>query len=199
MWSYFIKGGFMMYPLLACSILSVAIIIERLLFFHRISSDIRLIKRLFYYLKRKEMEKAQQLCQRFSGVVFNILKSGLSKFTYGKEVIEEGMQEQSLYEIPKLEKYLPFLQALASISTLMGFTGTVIGMIRAFNDIVQYGISSPTVVAKGIAEALITTATGLFIAIPTLLFYHYFSHRVERTMIEIEQYTTELLSFSKER
>jgi len=193
MWNYFVKGGFMMWPLLCCSIFSVAIIINRLIFFRKVRTDHKKVEKFLDFVEKKELQKALQIAQSSNSAVVNVLKNGLTKFHEGKESIEKALDEASLYEIPELEKYLPFLSAIASTSTLIGFTGTVTGMIRAFNDIVKHGVSTPTVVAKGIAEALITTAAGLFIAIPTILFYHYFSHQVERITTEIELYSRELL------
>lgn len=198
MWSYFVKGGIMMWPLLGCSILSLAIIIERLIFFYKTDVKIKpLMEGLLSSIKKDDIDRALKVCDNTKIPIVNTLRNGLMKFREGKETVRESMEEAGLYEIPRLERYLAVLQALASIATLMGFTGTVMGMIRAFNDIVAHGISSPTVVAKGIAEALITTVTGLFIAIPTLLFYHYFSHRVDKSIIEIEQCTRELLNLAK--
>lgn len=193
MWNYFVKGGFMMWPLLCCSIFSLAIVINRLIFFRKVCTDHKQVEKFLDLVEKRELQRALQISQNSKGAVINVLRNGLTKFHEGKENIEKAIDEAILYEVPELEKYLPFLSALASISTLLGFTGTVTGMIRAFNDIVQHGVSTPTIVAKGIAEALITTATGLFIAIPTILFYHYFSHQVDRITTEIEQYSRELL------
>ncbi len=193
MWNYFVKGGFMMWPLLCCSIFSIAIIINRLIFFRKIRTRHILVEKFLDFVEKKELQKALQISNNSQSAVMNVLRSGLAKFHEGKESMEKAIDEAVLYEIPEFEKYLPFLSAVASVSTLIGFTGTVTGMIRAFNDIVQHGVSTPSIVAKGIAEALITTATGLFIAIPTILFYYYFSHQVDRITTEIERYSRELL------
>ena len=107
--------------------------------------------------------------------------------------MEEAMETAGLNEVPRLEQYLPILHTIGSVATLLGFTGTVLGMISAFNAIAQAGVSSPSIVANGIAEALTTTATGLLIAIPTLVFYNYLSHRVDRFVLQIEKTSTELV------
>ena len=130
----------------------------------------------------------------FRGPVSSIIKAGLSKYHEGKEEMEKTMEEAGLYEIPHLEQYLSVLATIASVSTLVGFTGTVTGMINAFNSIAIQGVSSPSFVARGISEALITTAAGLIIAIPTLVFYHYFSYRLNRFILEIERCSKELLN-----
>ena len=116
-----------------------------------------------------------------------MLKKAVLESKDGRETMEKALEEAALYEMPRLERHLPILAAIASLSTLTGFTGTVIGMIRAFQDIAQQGNSSPEIVASGISQALITTATGLLIAIPTLLFYHYFSYRVDAITNQIER------------
>jgi len=189
------KGGFMMYPLLLASIISLAIIIERLAFFHKnLIDERRLMEQLSLEIKHKNYSAALQICQRYQGPVARILSSAIKKFPDGNyEDIEKTIEKETLNEIPAIERYIPGLAVIASVSTLMGFTGTVTGMIRAFGDIAARGVSSPAVVASGISEALITTAAGLIIAIPTMLFYHYFTYRVGRLTFEIEKCANELL------
>jgi biopolymer transport protein ExbB len=195
MWTYFVKGGFLMWPLLGFSIFSVAIIIERLLFFHRVARvDTQFVEKVRLLVRDNNTAGALRLCEKYRSPVTAILKKGIIEYRDGNEIMQKAMEQAGIYEIPKLEKYLPILAAIASIATLVGFTGTVLGMIRAFNSIAASGVSSPTVVAKGISEALITTATGLLIAAPTLLFYYYFSHRADRIMTQIEQVTKEMSS-----
>lgn len=188
MWNYFIKGGFLMWPLLGYSIFSVAIIIERFMFFHRVGRvDEEVVQKIRLYTQKNDVASALKLCEKYKTPVTNMLKKAVLEYKDGKETMEKVIEEASLYEIPRLEKHLPMLSTIASISTLTGFTGTVIGMINAFNSIAASGASSPTVVAKGISQALITTATGLLIAVPTLLFYHYFTYRVDRIVNQLER------------
>lgn len=192
--TYILKGGFMMWPLMVCSILSLAIIIDRFLFFRNISVDEKLLmSELVAEVKKHNIPNAISVCQKHPGPVARVLSAALEKFSAGRLEIEEAIESESINEIPRVEKYIPGLAVIASVSTLMGFTGTVTGMIRAFGDIAEKGVSSPSVVASGISEALITTATGLIIAIPTILFYHYFTYRVNRLTLEIEKCTNTLL------
>jgi len=192
--SYILKGGFMMWPLLACSIISVAITIDRLLFFYRISIDEKqLMSELKSAVKNHNLKNAMSVCNRHPGPVARIMLVIVENFSQDKGEIERIIERESINEIPAAEKYIMGLAIIASISTLMGFTGTVTGMIRAFADIASRGVSSPSVVASGISEALITTATGLIIAIPTIVFYHYFNYRVGRLTLEIAKCSNELL------
>lgn len=192
--TYLLKGGFMMWPLLGCSIISFAIIIDRLFFFHKITVDEHLLMaQLKKEIKTGNFSNALSICEKHPGPLARILSVAIKNFALRHQEIEEILEREILNEIPKAERYIPGLAVIASISTLMGFTGTVTGMIRAFGDIAESGVSSPTVVASGISEALITTATGLIIAIPTLIFYHYFTHKVARLTLEVEKCTNELL------
>ncbi len=191
--SYLLKGGILMYPLLICSILSLGIIINRIWFYYRVQiNEEYLMTRIKQFLDQNMIEEAIALCDSTPGPLAYILKAGLVNHARGLVAVEKSFEQAELEEIPLLEKGLPVLGTIASISTLLGFTGTVLGMIRAFNSIVAHGISSPTIVASGIAEALITTAAGLLIAIPTVVFYHYFSNRVDRFTLEIEKRSKEL-------
>ena len=181
---YFIAGGLMMYPLLICSILIVAIIFNRAITFYRAETDEkRLMVKIREFLSRGVPEGAVALCDRTSGPVAAILKAGLAQYVKGKHAMEEAFETAALYEIPRLERYLAMLSTIASISTLMGFTGTVTGMISAFNAIAKANLSSPAIVASGVAEALITTAAGLIIALPAIVSYRYFAGRVDKHVL----------------
>ena len=191
---YFQKGGIMMYPLLLFSIIAVAIILQRLYSFHRAETDVgKLMHKIKKFFEEGKLESAIAYCRSTPGPVAYILKEGLKERKRGRIAMEEAMETAGLNEIPRLEQYLPILHTIGSVATLLGFAGTVLGMISAFNAIARAGVSSPGVVATGIAEALTTTATGLIIAIPTLVFYNYLSHRVDRFVLEIEKSSTELV------
>lgn len=188
MWSYFAKGGIMMWPLLLCSIFSWAIILERTYFFWKtIFGQKAQLHRLLQHLGQKRLEEAVKLAERMRHPAAAMLKFAAAKAQEGRGAAERSLGEAESIVAAKLEKYMGLLAFLASISTLMGFTGTVLGMIRAFESIVQAGVSSPAVVASGIAEALVTTAAGLLIAIPAFAFHAYFNHLIERTETEISR------------
>ncbi len=194
MLNYFLRGGIMMYPLFLASVLALAIIINKLYVLSRaISNERELTGKIRELLNRKMVEQAVVICKNSKGPVASILKAGLSQYDKGQKAMEDAFEAQALEEVPRLESYLPALATIASVSTLMGFTGTVTGMIRAFDSIAAASATSPAIVASGISEALITTAAGLLIAIPTLLFYRYFVHRVYTFVCVIERYCKELV------
>jgi len=190
---YVFKGGFMMWPLLACSLLAMAIILERFSYYHGLDTRNRFfLKALSAQLRESRVAGLAALCDQYATPLSLTLKAGINQLAHGKEAIRRAIEEESLVHTAALEKYLPFLHTIASVSTLMGFTGTVIGMIEAFQSIVREGVSSPTVVAAGIGQALITTAAGLLIAIPTVIFYQYFMYRVDKECRRIELYGIEI-------
>ena len=194
MLNYFLRGGIMMYPLFLASVLALAIIINRLQVLSRAKTgEKELMGRIKGLIDQKRVEQAVAVCNNSKGPVASILKAGLSQYDKGQKAMEDAFETQASEEVPRLENYLPALATIAAVSTLMGFTGTVIGMIRAFDSIAAASATSPAIVASGISEALITTATGLLIAIPTLLFYRYFVHRVDRFVSEVERYCRELI------
>jgi len=194
MLNYFLRGGIMMYPLFLASVLALAIIINK---FHVLSrartNERELMDRIKGLVNQKRVEQAAAVCNNSKGPVASILKAGLTEYGKGQKAMEDAFETQASEEVPLLESYMPALATIAAVSTLMGFTGTVIGMIRAFDSIAAASATSPAIVASGISEALITTATGLLIAIPTLLFYRYFVHRVDKLVSEIERYCKELI------
>jgi biopolymer transport protein ExbB len=185
MFTFIVKGGVMMYLLLVASVLVIAIIINRFLYFRKIRTD---EDKLFTGIKDKLRSHGPQAAiayaQKTVGPIANILKAGLHHYDRGVEKIEEAFEREALIEVPLLKKYLPALNTIGSISTLMGFTGTVLGMINAFNSIAGANTTSPAIVADGIAQALTTTAAGLIIAIPALIAYYYFSHQAETVMLD---------------
>ncbi len=198
MFYYVLKGGVIMVFLIICSITSLAVIIERIVMFRRCRiNEEEFIKNIQTYISRGEINRAISLCDEVNIPFVNVMKSVLLAKAKGDKKLEDALEDSSLEEIPKLERYLPILSTIASVSTLLGFTGTVLGMINAFNSIAQAGTSSPSIVASGIAQALVTTATGLLIAIPTIIFYHYFSNRVDKIARIVNLKGKELIEFLK--
>ena len=192
--NYLLQGGILMYPLLLASLIALAIIINRIRVFRQNTVDEKIfIGRVTDLIDQGSIAEAVAYCDTSRGPVARILGAGLQEYGKGLSRVQETFQTQELFEMPALEKYVSFLGTIASISTLIGFTGTVTGMIRSFNAIAQAGSSSPQIVASGIAEALITTATGLIIAIPSMIFYQYFQHRLDLFELEIERATRAVL------
>jgi biopolymer transport protein ExbB len=191
MFEYFVKGGPIMWPLLLCSLISLTVIIERFIFFRSIKINHNLIKKFLELLSMKDFDKAVKILEKiqlpFNQIFFEAIEN------FNSPSLEPILKDTAEQQIPKLEKYLTILSSLASISTLLGFLGTVTGMIKAFESIAAAGAASPQIVSKGIAEALITTAAGLFIAIPTIIFYNYYNYVVEKFVHYMEHYIQEIL------
>ncbi|MEM7816850.1 MAG: MotA/TolQ/ExbB proton channel family protein [Candidatus Aenigmatarchaeota archaeon] len=195
---WIVKGGPLVVPIVICSIFALAIIIERLLFYHHIRFDrSELLSKIFDLVKKNRITEAIEVCEKKPLYLTNILKAGLLKYDQSKEVIREAMEDASLYEIPKLEKNLNFLNTISHISPLLGLLGTVVGLVICFYTIEQkainVGVVNPSDLARGIYQALITTVLGLCVAIPGYIAYHYFVHKVDIYILEAERAATELL------
>ncbi len=188
----------LMSPIVLCSIFAVAIILERIFFYLTIRTNkTSLLFKTLELTKRGKITEAIELCQKNPFFATNIIKAGLSQNQRPKKTIEEAMENTSLYEIPKLEKNLNFLGTIAHVTPLLGLLGTVIGMVSCFYTIEQVsqtaGMVNPTDLAGGIWTALITTAAGLSVAIPSYIMYNYFIHKVRTLTLIAERASTELL------
>ena len=185
---FLIKGGLVMVPLLACSVIALAVVIERLLFWRRIS-DRQKSDEILGLVEQGEFSRASELSRSADSPLTRVLASGLahqaSSFTKAMEVAAHR-------ETSVLKQRLTILDTIITLAPLLGLLGTVTGMIGSFGIMSQVGIGQPHAVTGGVAEALIATATGLLIAILTLVPYNYFSNRVEREMEEIEYYASRL-------
>lgn len=203
--SFFAKFGIIFWPLALCSVVAVTFIIERLFTFARSRSKIgteQFMASITNFLRNENIMEAVSTCEEAGGPLANVLKAGLLKYSQAqieereisKEEIQEAIQEAGLLEIPELERNLPVLGTIAAISPLFGLLGTVIGMISAFTTIALEGTGDPQQLAGGISQALLTTAGGLTIAIPCLIFYNLFDSWVNRYVIEIEQVSNEIVN-----
>jgi biopolymer transport protein ExbB len=190
----FLKGGAFMYPLLCASIIGVAVIIERAVTLSRARTDVRkLMKRVLDALHSKGVDAAAHECERTRGPIAAILHAGLKRAERGTEAVERAIETAGTIETSFLERGLIWLATLATIAPLLGFLGTVSGMIRAFNAIAEAEQVNAKLVASGISEALITTATGLLIAIPIQAFHNFFVSQIDRFIIEMEESTADLV------
>ena len=190
----FLKGGGFMYPLLIASIIGVAVIIERAVTLSRARTDVRkLMKRVLDALHSKGVDAAAAECERTKGPIAAILHAGLKRAERGTEAVERAIETAGTIETSFLERGLIWLATLATIAPLLGFLGTVSGMIRAFNAIAEAEQVNAKLVASGISEALITTATGLLVAIPMQAFHNFFVAQIDRFIIEMEESTADLV------
>lgn len=181
MFEFLMKGGFLMWPILACSVISVTIIIERLYKFHRARIKIpNILSRVKNLLKESKVDEALKLCESANDPVAHILAIGIRIRKRSLEEQEKMISRAGSRIIRQLEKNLRGLAIIGNITPLMGLLGTVTGMIKAFIKIQELGGRvDASVLAGGIWEALITTAAGLSVAIPTLVAYHYFESKVD--------------------
>lgn len=184
----FRAGGFLMWPLLLCSILSTGIIIERAWTLRR--SKIvppSLIKQIWQWEKDNKIDGIRLQVLRRDSPLGRILAAGLVERNSGRDIMKRSLEDTGRHTAHELGRFLNTLGTMASVTPLLGLLGTVVGMIKVFAIITSEGVGDPTILAEGISEALITTATGLAIAIPTLTFYRYYSGRVEELVVAMEQ------------
>ena len=204
MWDLIVKGGWLMVPIVLCSVFALAIILERIIFYSRIKfSTGSVLPGILDNVRKNRISDAIDSCEKKSYHVTNIVKAGLVHYDESKEVIKEAMEDASLYEIPKLEKNLNFLSTIAHISPLLGLLGTVVGLVKCFYIIEQkaamVGMVNPSDLAGGIWEALLTTVAGLCVAIPAYLAYNFFVHKVNLSVLETDRAATELLEVLAQR
>lgn len=199
-----LKGRWVMIPLLTCSVLTWAVIFERLVSLKSAQIDTRgFLQKIGDLIRQNKTDDALLLTESTPGPVASILNAGLRKFEFLRSLardpqeIETGvvkaMEDQGVHVVAELERYLVVLATIGNIAPLFGFLGTVTGMISAFERIVARGGIDPKEVAGGIAEALITTAAGLIIAVPAYLAYNAFTARVQSFVLEIEESSAQLM------
>lgn len=194
-WEYMEKGGPVMWPLLVFSILGVAFSIERFFALRKAQINVNefLAKIRKALMVNRSLRDAVKICEQYRGPVASIMKAGLLKFGQPKEDVEKTIENAALFEMGRLERGLNVLATTANVAPLLGFLGTVTGMINSFDALAKQGLSNPGAVAAGISEALITTATGLIIAIPIQLAYNYFATRINKFVRDIETATNMLI------
>lgn len=206
MLEYILDGGIMMYPLVLCSVVALAVIVDRWRAFRLAEVDTtELREEVLELLNEGKIDEAIGACERFRGPVAAVLMVGLHRFRKLAQMgrspseietnVTKAMGDYVPHVMGVLEKRLWVLSMVASIAPLLGMTGTVTGMIRSFTAMAEMGGLEGNVVAAGISEALITTAAGLLIAMPAALFYHFFTRKVEQYVLDIEESGTKLIDF----
>jgi biopolymer transport protein ExbB len=185
---YMDDGGPVMWFLLAASIIALAVIIERAIALRRARINVNefLAKIRKALLVNRSVREAVKICEQYRGPVASIMKAGLLKYGQPREDLEKTIENAALYEMGRLERGLVVLATVANVAPLLGFLGTVTGMIRSFDALAEQGLSNPAAVASGISEALITTAAGLMIAIPVQMAYNYFVTNVNALVRSME-------------
>jgi len=194
------KGGFIMWPILLCSVIAIKIIIERYIVINRSKANIpAFLVKLRSFLKKRDIQGAINFCTQEKSSVSNIVKKGLKKFTLGNERVKEAIENAGKQEIVKLEKGLSLLATISGAAPLLGFLGTVTGMIAAFRKIEDlHGSTNPSDLAGGIWEALLTTAFGLIVGIIATTFYNTIVERVNSLVLDLEVVSNDIIDILEE-
>jgi biopolymer transport protein ExbB len=192
---FFHKGGIVMYPILLCSILALAIFLERLwsLARQRVAPG-KLLPQVERLVLQSRREEAIGLCRASDSALGRILLAGLFDLPLGRERMRESMRDAADREAGQLERFIEALGTIASVSTLLGLLGTIAGMIKIFSVISTQQAVNPPALASGISEALITTFAGLTVAIPSLVAYKLLQARVDGDLREIEHAAVRLVA-----
>ena len=187
-------GDILMVPILACSIIALAIILERFYTLRpsRVTPQ-HTINELWRWIKKKELNARKLKALQGSSPLGRILAGGLMNAKHGREIMKESIEHEASQVIHDLERFLNPLGTIATITPLLGLLGTVIGMIKVFAEIQLAGVGNAGNLAGGISEALITTASGLSVAIPALICHRYFIRRVDELVVGMEQEAIKLV------
>ena len=187
-------GGWLMMPIILCSIVAIAIVIERFwtLSAARISPKY-VLAQVWTWLKNNQLDSAKLRELRLSSPLGQILAAGLLNSKYGRHAMIDSIEQASSQVIHDMERYLNTLGTIAAITPLLGLLGTVVGMIRVFSEIMLQGTGNANALAGGISEALITTAAGLTVAIPTYIFHRFFLRKVDSLVLNLEQESIKLV------
>lgn len=187
-------GGWLMIPIIFCSVIAVAISLERLWTLNRSKlapSD--LLADVWNNIQAGRLDSSAIKTLRRESALGLILAAGLSNSHAGRDVMKESIAEAASYVIHDMERYLNTLGTIASVAPLLGLLGTVIGMIKVFSDIMIHGAGNAALLAGGISEALITTGAGLTVAIPALIMHRYFQRKIDTVVVTMEQEATKLV------
>ena len=199
MWEMVLRGGPVMWPIILCSIIAFAIVIDKVYHLHKARIDTeKFMETVSGSLKRNKIMEAIDICDQTPGPIAHIIKAGVLKHDRPRQEIKEAIEDAGLHEIPRLERRLSALATIAHIAPLLGLLGTVTGMVRCFQIVQEKATSlhpvGPGDLAGGIWEALITTVAGLVVAIPTFVAYNYLVNRVDCLILDMERSATEVIN-----
>jgi biopolymer transport protein ExbB len=187
-------GGWVMLPIILCSIVATAIIVERFwcLQKRRIAPR-HLIAQIWHWVKNNQLNTERLNELRTGSPLGRILAAGLVNATHSREIMKESIEDTGRHVLHELERFLNTLGTIASIGPLLGLLGTVFGTIQVFSAMSASGAGNPVEMAGGIAKALVTTAAGMSVAIPSLIFYRYFRGRINELVVTMEQEAIKLV------
>lgn len=184
----FLAGGPFMWPLLISLLVGIAVTVERFISYKKVRINVGpFLEKMGVFIRKGDVKGAEELCERTRGPVAAIMHAGILRHDKGLEAVEKAVESSGGIEMAYLEKGIVVLASVSSIAPMLGFLGTVSGMIRAFGEIAAAKNVEASLVAGGIQEALITTATGLAIAIPIQVAHNYFISRIGKFVIDMEE------------
>ncbi|GJQ31387.1 MAG: biopolymer transporter ExbB [Ignavibacteriaceae bacterium] len=191
----FLKGGVIMWPILLLSIIGLAVIIEKFIALRKAKVNVpKFILTIETLLRKNDVAGTIQVLKGERSPIAAIIKKGLKKHKYGYQRVREAIEDSGNQEIGKLEKGLWVLATVAGAAPLLGFLGTVTGMVTAFMTVEQLkGNASPADLASGIYEALITTVFGLVVGIPSLIAYNYLLSQINKVVLDMEAISTDVI------
>lgn len=190
----FKAGGWLMIPLFICSVISIAIIAERAWSLQKKRiAPAELVSQIWQWLQYNQVDAQRIEALQANSPLGQILAAGLTNRNSSREITKESIQDVGRHVTVALERNLNTLGTIAAISPLIGLLGTVIGMIKVFAVITAEGVGNPETLAGGISEALITTATGLVVAIPSLIFYRYYRGKINKLVVDMEEQAMKLI------
>ncbi len=194
MFEVVVAGGWLMVPIILCSVAVIAISIERYwtLNAEKIAPK-HLLAQVWGWIRNNQLDGAKLRELKQSSELGKILAAGLSNSRHGREVMKDSIQEAANQVVHDMERYIGALGTIAAAAPLLGLLGTVLGMIKVFTSIMLQGTGNAGVLAGGISEALITTAAGLCVAIPALMFHRFFQRRVDTLVVNMEQEAIKLV------
>jgi biopolymer transport protein ExbB len=195
------KGGPIMWPILLTAIIGLAFVIERLitLLFKAGLNPLKFMDQLSAAIDKGGIDAGRELCDSTPQPVAKIMAAGLAKVKMGRQFVEESIAAAGATELAFLDRGMLWISMSTTLAPILGFLGTVTGMIGAFEAIARAGEVEPTIVASGISEALITTAAGLFIAAPLVIMHTLFTQMTDRYSRDMEQAATSLIDFLLEK
>ena len=194
-WEILQIGGFTMYILLFCSVLSIAIFLERIMYYRKRSKTKRteFMIRTARALQSRDIERAMEICKETLAPFSKVVYSGLQLHGHHEKEISNAMEREITVQTTKLERYTSIVGTIGNTAVYIGLFGTVLGIIRAFHDIAAAGAGGMSIVIGGVAEALVCTATGLFVAIPAVIVFNYFVREMEHFTNDMELCASELI------
>ncbi len=196
LWQQIRQGGIIMIPIGLCSIAMVIFIVEQLLKFNRkkFLPD-ALVQSVGEAIDAKDLQRAYDVCDQNQMFFTKLIKAGLEKAHLRQEpVIRQAIEDAASRESEELQVANGYLSVVSVVSPMLGLFGTVLGMIRSFNDIAYAGaLGKPTLLAEGVGQALVTTAAGLFVGIPAMVFYLYFRMHIRKLLVDVEKVTMDLV------